>query len=142
MIKYKPITKSAYWIQTSAFSHYFSTFTGIKDTAATSQYADGVSGRVYQLKGPKTLSDATITCPFDPRQHKDVVDFWKNYGCEFVTITVTPVECGDNPSPIGQRSIIIPDAQFSSLTFGDVDRTSSDASILSLTFVMDTFTFS
>jgi hypothetical protein len=142
MLSYKPITQSAFWVQASPFAHYFTTFTGIKDTAVASQYADGVRSRIFQLKGPKTLSEATLTSPFDPTKHYDIVDFWKKYGCEFITVQVTPVGCGDDPQPIGTRSIIIPDAQITSLSFGAVDRTSSDASVISLTFVMDTFTFS
>jgi len=141
MLSYKPITQSQYWVQASPFAHFFTTFTGIKDTAVVSQYSDGVRARMFQIKGPKTLSEATITCPFDPRKHNDIVDFWKNYGCEFVTIQITPVECGDDPQPIGNRTIVIPDAQFTALTFGAVDRTSGNTSTIELTFVMDTFTF-
>jgi hypothetical protein len=83
----------------------------------------------------------TVTVPFDPEKHADIVDFWKAYGCEFVTLTITPVSCGEDPQPVGQRTITIPDAQMTSLNFGTADRTSSNVSTLELTFVMDTFTY-
>jgi len=97
--------------------------------------------RVFQLKGVKTLQEATISTPFDPNVHYNMVDFWKSHGCEFVTITVTPVTCGENPQPLGSRTIIIPDAQFTSLSFGQVDRTSGTPSTIEMTFVMDNFTY-
>lgn len=82
-----------------------------------------------------------MSVPFDPEKHADIVDFWKSYGCEFVTLTVTPVSCGEDPQPIGQRTITIPDAQMTSLNFGAADRTSANVSTLELTFVMDTFIY-
>lgn len=141
MITYRPATQSQFWVQASPFSHFFTSFSGIKDTAATSQYADGVRGRVFQLRGPKTLSEATVSSPFDPEKHYDIVDFWKSYNCEFITVTVTPVTCGEDPKPRGQRAIVIPDAQITSLSFGQVDRTSGQPATIELTFVMDNFTY-
>lgn len=141
MLQIRPSTQSQFWVQASPWSHYFTSFSGIRDTAANSQYADGVRQRVFQLKGVKTLQEATISTPFDPRVHYDMVDFWKSHGCEFVTITVTPVTCGEDPQPLGSRTIIIPDAQFTSLSFGQVDRTSGAPSTIEMTFVMDNFTY-
>jgi hypothetical protein len=142
MFKIKPITQSQFWVQLGNFEFFFTSFSGIRDTAATSQYADGTSQRVFQLKGPKTLTEATISSPFDPVKHATLVDFWKNYGCEFTTVFITPVTCGDDPGRIpGSRQIIIPDAQLTSLNFGQVDRTSGNASTIEITFVMDTFQY-
>jgi hypothetical protein len=141
MLNYKISAQSQFWIQASPFSHYFTNFSGIRDTAGTSQYADGVRGRIFNLKGPRTLSEVTISTPFDPVKHADIVDFWKAYGCEFVTVTVTPVTCGEDPQPLGQRTITIPDAQVTSLNFGQADRTSANPSTIELTFVLDTFTY-
>jgi hypothetical protein len=141
MLNIKPTTQSQWWIQASPFSFYFTNFSGIRDTAGTSQYADGVRARIFNLKGPRTLSEVTISTPFDPIRHADIVDFWKAYGCEFLTITVTPVTCGEDPQPLGQRTITIPDAQMTSLNFGQADRTSSNANTIELTFVLDTFTY-
>jgi hypothetical protein len=141
MISYKPITQSQFWIQASPFQHYFTNFSGIKDTAGTSQYADGIRARIFNIRGPRTLSEVTVSAPFDPEKHVDIVDFWKAYGCEFVTLTITPVSCGEDPQPIGQRTITIPDAQITSLSFGQADRTSTNVATIELTFVMDTFTY-
>jgi len=141
MLSYKISTQSQYWIQASPFQHYFTTFSGIRDTAGTSQYADGVRGRIFNLRGPRTLSEVTISTPFDPEKHADIIDFHKTYGCEFVSLTVTPVTCGEDPQPLGQRTITIPDAQLTSINFGQADRTSANPSTLELTFVLDTFTY-
>lgn len=141
MLNIKPTTQSQWWIQASPFSFYFTNFSGIRDTAGTSQYADGVRARIFNLKGPRTLSEVTISTPFDPVRHADIVDFWKAYGCEFLTITATPVTCGEDPQPLGLRTITIPDAQMSGLNFGQADRTSSNPNTIELTFVLDTFTY-
>lgn len=143
MIKYRPITQSQWWVQCASFSNYFTTFSGIKDTASTSQYADGSNNRIYQLKGPRTLSEVTISTPFDPVLHKNIIDTWKNTGCEFLTLTVTPIDCnGENPQRLaGSSQIIMPEAQLTSLTFGQADKTSSNVSMLELTFVLDSFQY-
>lgn len=142
MISYKISTQGQFWIQASPFQHFFTNFSGIRDTSGTSQYADGVRGRIFNLKGPRTLAEVTVSTPFDPDKHADIVDFWKSSGCEYITLTITPVTCGEDPQPLpGGRTITIPDAQITSLNFGTVDRTSSNPSTIELTFVMDTFTY-
>jgi hypothetical protein len=141
MIKIRPSTQSQYLVTASPWAHYFTSFSGIRHTASTAQYADGVTQQIYQLKGPKTLAEFNLAVPFDPTIHFDVIDFWKNSGCDYLSLTVTPVTCGEDPQPLGTRTIIVPDAQMTSLNFGVVDRTSGNPSTIELTFVGDTFTF-
>lgn len=141
MMQIKPSSQSQYYVQASPWQFYFTSFTGIKDTAAATSYPDGVRQRVYNVKGPKTLAEMTIASPFDPIQHYSIVDFWKSHGCEFVSLTITPVTCGEDPQPLGSRQIIIPDAQMTSLNFGQVDRTSGNPSTIEITFVGDNFLY-
>lgn len=141
MIQVRPTTQSQYHVQASPFEHYFLSFSGIRDTAATSNYADGTRQRVFNLKGVKTLAEMTLSAAFDPLVHYDIVDFWKSHGCDFITLTITPVTCGEDPTPLGTRQIIVPDAQMTSLNFGQVDRTSGNPSTIELTFVGDNFTY-
>jgi hypothetical protein len=142
MLQIKPIVQSQFFVQASPFAHYFLSFSGIRDTAATSQYASGFTQRVYNLKGPKTLSECTVSAAWDPVQMADIVDYWKASTCDFLSLTITPVTCGENPQPLGTRTIIIPDAQMTSLNFGQVDRTSGNPSTIELTFVGDNFLYS
>lgn len=141
MLQIRPSTQSQFWVTASPWSHYFTSFSGIRDTAATGNYSDGVRQRVYNLKGVKTLAEMTISTPFDPVIHTDIVDFWKSHGCEFITVTVSPVTCGEDPQPLGTRQIILPDAQLTSLNFGQVDRTSGNPSTIEITFVSDNFLY-
>jgi hypothetical protein len=90
----------------------------------------------------KTLSEMTISSPWDPQKMSDVVDFWKSHGCEFITVQITPVTCGEDPQPLGTRTIILPDAQLTSLNFGQVDRSSGNPSTIEITFVSDNFLYS
>jgi hypothetical protein len=141
MIKVRPSTQSQFLVQATPWSHYFLSFSGIRDTATTSQYADGSTQRVYNLKGPKTLAEMTLSTAFDPEKHFDIVDFWKSHGCEFFTVIVTPVTCSEDPEQLGTRRIVVPDAQMTSLNFGVVDRTSGNPSTIEITMVGDTFTY-
>lgn len=141
MFQIRPSTQSQFHVQASPWAHYFTSFSGIRDTATTSQYADGQRQRVYNLKSVKTLQEMTIATPFDPIQHADIVDFWKSHGCEFITVAITPVTCGEDPRPLGSRQIFLPDAQLTSLNFGAVDRTSGNPSTIELTLVSDNFTY-
>lgn len=140
MLTYRPISQSQYWVQASPFQHYFNQFSGIRDSAATSQYPDGIRQRIYQLKGPRTLSEVTLTTNFDPERHADIVDFWKSENCEFISLVITPVTCGEDPEPY-DRVITVPDAQMAGLFFGQVDRNSANPSTIELTFVLDSFTY-
>lgn len=141
MIQIRPVTQSQFLVTMSPFQHYWTSFTGIKDTATASQYPDGVRQRIYQLRGPKALSEVTFTSPFDPEKHSDVVDFWKSSSCDFIAATVQPVTCGENPQPLGSRTLIIIDAQMTSLNFGQVDRSSGNPSTIETTLVFNDFTY-
>lgn len=137
-----PVTNSQYLVEAPELgSYYFTSFSGIKDQAQTSTYADGSSSRIYQLKGPRQLQQFTLSVPFDPEQHRSVVEFWKNQPCKTVSITVTPVTCGDEPTAIGPK-ITITDAQLISLSFAQADRTSANVSMLELGFIANDFTYS
>lgn len=140
MITTRPISQSQWWVQASPWAHFFTQFSGIRDTAGTAQYPDGVRQRIFQLKGPRTLSEVTMTTPFDPERHADIVDFWKSENCEYISLVITPVTCGEDPQPF-DRTITVPDAQMSGLFFGQVDRTSGNPATIELTFVLDSFTY-
>jgi hypothetical protein len=88
------------------------------------------------------IKEMTLSTPFDPTKHTDIVDFWTTGNCDFITVSVTPVTCGENPQRLGSRQLLLLDAQLSSLTFGQVDRTSGNPSTLELTLVSDNFRFS
>lgn len=142
MLIYEPSTQSQFWVQTSAWDHYFTTFSGIKDQASTSQYPDGQIGRIFNLRGPRTVQPITLSVPFDPIRHADIVDMWKATQCDFQTIIVTPVTCGEYPEPLpGSRVLVIPDAQMTSLTFMNVDRSSANVAMMEIGFVANTYTY-
>lgn len=142
MIKYNPIPQSQWWVQTSAFSHYFTQFSGIKDTAQAIDYPDGQAVRIHKLTGPRNIDPVQMSCPFDPDQHADIVDFWKAYGCEFLTITVTPVTCGEDPEPLpGGKILVIPEAKMNELTFAQVNRSQAEVSMINLGFLVNTYTY-
>lgn len=141
MIQIRPSTQSQFLVTCSLWQHYFLTFSGLRDTSATSQYADGMRQRIFQLKGPKTISEFTISAAFDPVKHADILDAWKAQTCEYVTFSVTPVQCGEDPQPIGSRQLIMPSAQLTSVNAFTVDRSSANPSTIEITAVTDDWTY-
>ena len=142
MINIRPITQSQFLVKTSLIDDlYFTSFSGIRDTSATSQYAHGTQQRIYNLRGPKTLAEMTLSAPFDPQVHAALLDIWNSTdNCKYFTTTITPVTCGENPEKIG-REIVVYQSQLSSINFGQVDRTSGNPSTIEVTIVGDYFTY-
>lgn len=149
MIKYSPIPTSQWWVQTSAFSHYFTKFSGIQDQAQSVDYADGQSVRIQKLIGPRSIQPITLSTPFDPVLHADVIDFWRGYSsdgtnsmCAFITVTITPVTCGETPEPLpGGRIIILPECKLNSVKFGEVDRSQPAVSMIELGFTVNDYSY-
>ena len=138
----KPVTNSQWKVNISTIASdlYFTSFSGIKDQAQTSTYADGTTGRIYQVKGPRQLQQFTLSIPFDPENPsmQALIAHWQTKPCEAVNILVTPVACGDQGEARGQ-TININSAQMISLSYAQVDRTSSNVSMLELGFIADDF---
>lgn len=140
----RPLTNSQYKVSISNVPggpHYFTNFSGIKDNAQTSTYADGQSNIIYSLRGPRQLQQVTMSVPFDPVEHRALVEWWKQYTCESVTIQIDVVDCNANIET-GERQfqLTITDAQVTQINFAQVDRTSSNVSMLELGFVAHEFT--
>lgn len=140
----RPLTNSQYQVTLSTDSggpYYFTTFSGIKDNAQTSTYADGVSNIIYSLRGPRQLQQVTLSAPFSPSTHKSLIEWWKAYTCESVTIEIKVVDCNGRPvdSAADGMTITVYDAQVTQLNFAQVDRTSSNVSMLELGFVCNYF---
>jgi hypothetical protein len=136
----RPLTNSQWKVSFSIAGgdFYFTTFSGIKDNAQTSTYADGVSSIIYNLRGPRQLQSMTVSTPFDPDVHSPLISWWKEYDCQPITIQVQPVDC--NSQSIGS-AITILDAQVTQINFANVDRSSSNVSMLELGFVANEFTY-
>jgi hypothetical protein len=142
MLSYSPIPTSQWWVQTSAWSHYFTTFSGISDQAQPIDFPDGQTIRIHKLVGPRNIGPLTLSCPFDPIAHGDIVDYWKAYSCDFLTIIATPVTCGEDPTPLqNTRVLTVPEAKMNGLTFAQVDRASAAVSMIQLSFVVNNYTY-
>lgn len=138
----RPVTNSQWKVSFSIAGgeFYFTTFSGIKDNAQTSTYADGQSSIIYNLRGPRQLQQMTLSTPFDPVIHAPIITWWKEYTCELLTIQVQPVDCNSEPLE-GAPPVNVLDAQVVQLNFAQVDRTSSNVSMLELGFVANEFTY-
>jgi len=80
------------------WSSFWTQFSGISDTSATGEYANGTGRRIHKVIGPRTIDDVTLTMPYDPLQANQIEQFWLEYDCQFLTITIQPVNCdGDKP---------------------------------------------
>ena len=137
----RPITKSQYEVSFSAlggptFTAVFTKFSGVKDQAEESKYANGTGNRIFHVVGPRTAEDVTLTAPYDPTVFKTLEQFWLAYNCQPITITVTPKDCtGSGSAPSGGQYILY-DCIFRSITTADIDRESGNVQTIETSFVV------
>ena len=137
----RPLTKSQYEVSFSAlggptFTAVFTKFSGVKDQAEESKYANGTGNRIFHVVGPRTAEDVTLTAPYDPTVFKTLEQFWLDYNCQPITITVTPKDCtGGGAAPSGGQYILY-DCIFRSITTADVDRESGNVQTIETSFVV------
>jgi hypothetical protein len=137
----RPLTKSQYEVSFSAlggptFTAVFTKFSGVKDQAEESKYANGTGNRIFHVVGPRTAEDVTLTAPYDPTVFKTLEQFWLAYNCQPITITVTPKDCtGSGSAPSGGQYILY-DCIFRSITTADIDRESGNVQTIETSFVV------
>ncbi|MDX1371193.1 MAG: hypothetical protein R3321_01915 [Nitrososphaeraceae archaeon] len=134
----KPITKSQYIVFINGIELYFTTFSGISDTAQTGSYANGTGNRIFKVVGARELDDVTLSMPYDPDAAKDLEDLWNDYECEYLTIVVQPTTCGNNPQNLG-NPYILEGCLLSGLNVGEVDKESGDVSMIELSFTVNSW---
>ena len=140
----RPLTKAQYEVSFSAlggptFTAVFTKFSGIKDTAETSKYANGTGNRLYHVSGPRTADNVTLTAPYDPSIFKALEQFWLNYNCNPITITITPRDCiGQGAAPGGGQYICY-ECQFLHIVTADVDRESGNVQTIECEFTVNYF---
>ena len=118
----KPITKAGFIVYAEGVDLFWTTFSGINDTAETGTYAN---------------QDMELSSPYDPVLAQQAEEFWLNYQCQFLTITIQPVLCDgeeENGPPY-----IIEGAQLSSLSVAEVDRESGDVAMITLSFTANSW---
>jgi hypothetical protein len=138
----RPITKAQYEVSFTAlggptFTAVFTQFSGINDSADSNTYANGTGNRLYHIVGPRTAENVTLTAPYDPTIFKSLEQFWLDYNCQSVTITVTPRSCnGDDAAPGGGQYVCY-ECQFTSITTGEVDRESGDVATIEVEYTLN-----
>jgi hypothetical protein len=138
----RPITKAQYEVSFTAlggptFTAVFTQFSGINDAADSNTYANGTGNRLYHIVGPRTADNVTLTAPYDPTIFKSLEQFWLDYNCQPVTITVTPRSCDGNDSAAGGGQYICYECQFTSITTGEVDRESGDVATIEVEYTVN-----
>lgn len=152
MATLRPLTQAQFKVQISGAglsAIYFTTFSGFKDQASTSQYADGQNARIKNLVGPRTLQPMTLSVPYDPSDaaQQQLISNWKYINCAEFTVVITPVRCTDTGTLAGdvtelvESQLIFNDSRLTSLSFMNVDRTSSNVSMLELGFISDDYKY-
>jgi hypothetical protein len=142
MSKLRPITKSQYQVSLVApngptLTATFTNFSGVKDSSDSSEHANGSGNRIYKLTGPRSVENVTLSAPYDPIIYKELEQYWLRYNCEYITVTITPVDCrGDGAAPAG-GSYNLYEARFISITTAEVDRESSDPQTIEVEFTVN-----
>jgi hypothetical protein len=138
----RPLVKSQYEVSFTAlngptFTAVFTKFSGVKDNAEESKYANGTGNRLYHVIGPRTVDDVTLTAPYDPTVFKELEQFWIDYNCQPVTVTVTPRDCQGTGSAATGGQYILYECQFRSVTTADVDRESGNVQTIECMFTVN-----
>jgi len=138
----RPITKAQYEVSFTAiggptFTAVFTKFSGIKDSAEESKFANGTGNRLYHVVGPRTADDVTITAPYDPAIFKSLEQFWLTYNCNPITVTITPRDCSGSGAASGGGQYICYECQFKSITTADVDRESGNVQTIEVIFTVN-----
>ena len=127
----RPITKAQYEVSFvgpngPTLIATFTKFSGVNDSSDSSSYANGTGNRLYHVVGPRTADNITLTAPYDPTLYKQLEQYWLNYNCEYITVTITPKDCiGNGSAPAGGQYTCY-ECRFVSITTADVDRESGD----------------
>ena len=127
----RPITKAQYEVSFvgpngPTLTATFTKFSGIKDSSDSSTYANGTGNRLFHLVGPRKMDDITLRSPYDPTLYKQLEQYWLNYNCEYITVTVTPRDCTGNGSAPAGGQYICYECRFISINTADVDRESGN----------------
>jgi hypothetical protein len=134
------LTKSQYEVSFTAIggptlTAVFTKFSGIKDSAEESKYANGTGNRLFHVIGPRTADNVTLNAPYDPTIFKQLEQFWLSYNCNPITITVTPRDCTGTGTAAGGGQYVCYECQFLSITTAEVDRESGDVQEIECEFV-------
>ena len=144
----RPITKAQYEVSFTAlggptFTSVFTQFSGVNDSSDSSTYANGTGNRLYHVVGPRTADNVTLTAPYDPGIFKELEQFWLDYNCNPITITVTPTSCDGEAyaANSGYNTVsgqyVCYECQFVSITTGEVDRESGDVATIEVEFTLN-----
>jgi len=141
----RPLTKAQYTVSFSAiggptFTAVFTKFSGIKDSAEVQQYANGTGNRLFHVSGPRKADNVTLSAPYDPVIFKDLEQFWINYNCNPVTITITPTDCVGDGGAVGGGQYVCYECQFMHIMTADVDRESGNVQNIEVEFTVNYWT--
>jgi hypothetical protein len=149
----RPITKSQYEVSFTAlgnagapaatYTAVFTKFSGIKDTSESSTYANGTGNRLYHVVGPRKADDVKLTAPYDPTIFKSLEQFWLDYNCNPITVTITPTSCDGSYqeafagyNTVGGQYVCY-ECQFVSISTADVDRESGNVQEIEVDFTVN-----
>ena len=132
----KPTTQSGWLCYINGLEIFFTSFSGISDSADTSTYPSGTGNRILPLIGPRTISEVTLATPHDPATSQDIEELWQEYACESLTVTIQPLDCAGES--VGQP-YILDGVLLSGISLGEVNRDSSEANMIELTLQPSTW---
>lgn len=134
----RPITKAQFIVFVNGIEMYFTNFSGINDSAESGSYANGLGNRIFKVSGPRTLDDITLSAPYDPDEAEKVEELWLDYNCEYLTVTVQPVTCGNSFDNIGSP-YILEGCLLQSYKAAEVDRESGDVGTIEITLTANSW---
>lgn len=138
----RPLTKAQYEVSFvgpngPTLIATFTKFSGIKDSSASGEYANGTGNRLYHVVGPRKADNITLTAPYDPILYKQLESYWLTYNCEYITVTITPKDCIGNGSAPGGGEYTCYGCRFTSINTADVDRESGNVQTIEVVLTVN-----
>ena len=138
----RPLTKAQYEVSFTAaggptFTAVFTEFSGVQDSSDSSTYANGTGNRIYHVVGPRTADEITLGAPYDPSIFKPLEQFWIDYNCQKITVTVTPRSCDGLQSGPGGGQYILYECLLTSITTAEVARDSGDVQTIEVSMTVN-----
>ena len=125
-----PVSQSSFRVQIGGIVSYFTTVSGWESSRETTPVYDGLNSRPSYLTGLPENEPLELSKPFDYSRDKQWLDRYNNQPDSIYTITIQPLKDGKS---VGEPWRVI-GAKLTGIAGPEVDATSSDVAMLTLTF--------
>ena len=144
MRRLTPVSQASFRVQIGEFDNvYFTEFSGLNGSRESSDVPTGNSRFMGKTHGLTSFEDCTLTKPMDTAgdsRDTELVDLLQRCTDEKLTITIQAVRNCPDEQEVGPELTLL-NCVASGVEVSAVDRNSSDAATLTLTFTYENYSY-